>query len=622
MSSFSIYHFLTSCSPEDLASLYSSPWCALAVLQSLSPLSRAIIFRLQAARQPVLESFLRMWLRSEEPSQAHPVRCSCGYSTDSPDGRCSACRALAGALGELRALQLLGEPGEEVAALGIDGFVQASRGVWSLNGSFVKALHEALTSGEEEPWEAASRALPPPARGHPPVAAIEAASAARWDAILHYLLGTAGALEPDPNVTVLLVSTGLLKPGLQAVGLGASSEGLGLPMSGDAMEPEARAPRGRRRRGEGGGSGGGGGGGDPPARLTYDQIVEEGGGDTHITRAGYEFLLKDTSLQLWTFVHEYIRTAPLRGLKVTDILAMLFQLGFCVVGRGYALHALTETQRLLLNDFTAFGLVHLPPRGSDAERRFYPASLAIALTQQGGGGGAPAPAGAGAGAPPAAPAAPPPPPPPPGLSPPGALPSLGGGRCAPLRLLVETNFRVFARSSDTLHVALLALFCRVEMRLPNLIVASLTRRSVVSAHSRGITSARIVAFLTENGEAPLPENVHQQLLLWEMEKDRVLASRAALLGPFPGAHVAAAVAARAEAEGHLQWRGEVAGKAMLVVAEAGLPPLRAWARRELAVTLGARGAAQEEEKEEEEEKGGGGGGGEGGGGKEEGEDFV
>ena len=79
-----------------------------------------------------------------------------------------------------------------------------------------------------------------------------------------------------------------------------------------------------------------------------------------ITRAGYEFLLRDTAVQLWTFLGAYLSTAESRGMRTIDILAFLLELGFCSAGSGYALSALTEKQTTLLDDFASFGLVYVP----------------------------------------------------------------------------------------------------------------------------------------------------------------------------------------------------------------------------------------------------------------------
>jgi hypothetical protein len=88
--------------------------------------------------------------------------------------------------------------------------------------------------------------------------------------------------------------------------------------------------------------------------------MARGGGAVSVTRAGYEFLLRDTAVQLWTFMGAYLSSAEARGMRPIDVLAFLLQLGFCSAGAGYALSGLSDKQRDLIEDFESFGLVYLP----------------------------------------------------------------------------------------------------------------------------------------------------------------------------------------------------------------------------------------------------------------------
>jgi transcription initiation factor TFIIH subunit 4 len=128
-----------------------------------------------------------------------------------------------------------------------------------------------------------------------------------------------------------------------------------------------------------------------------------------------------------------------------------------------------------------------------------------------------------------------------------------------LNLIVETNFKVYAYSNSDLHIDLLNLFAELNYRLPNLIVASLTERSIKTAYKTGIRKEQIVKFLNKNihtaqktlvekekikvtslshspsgdilekirndsmyhigGDNMMPENILQQLEMWEREKD-------------------------------------------------------------------------------------------------------
>ena len=135
------------------------------------------------------------------------------------------------------------------------------------------------------------------------------------------------------QVVELLVSTGLLAPGE------AGDEGdaaLAAPNPAAGVAPGSRGS------------------------LTYAEIMARGGGAVSITRAGYVFLLRDTAVQLWTFLRAYIESAASRGARPADVLAFILELGFCSAGHGYAIAGLSSTQRALLEDFESFGLVHVP----------------------------------------------------------------------------------------------------------------------------------------------------------------------------------------------------------------------------------------------------------------------
>ena len=312
----------------------------------------------------------------------------------------------------LRALQILGSPPPPAAAsaggapprrraLDMNG-LRDSEEPLVLNGYFGSSLQGALTASEGMPWQAASAALPPlaaPPRPHD----VEAYAAHRWNCVLHFLVGTADAPVPEPKVVELLVSTHLLAPGA------SSGEEPVFDAGGNQLGPRATsdAP---------GAVGAAAAAAAFGRSLSFDDIMSLGDGAVHITTGGYEFLLKDTGLQLWTFLHEYLRTAPARGTPTTEILAFLFEVGLCRPREGYAVSALTPSQRALLDDFASFGLVYLPPEQElvpeagltaaqraaaaalpggafaydDAAggRRFFPTSLAAILTQPPAGGDA------------------------------------------------------------------------------------------------------------------------------------------------------------------------------------------------------------------------------------------
>jgi len=81
-------------------------------------------------------------------------------------------------------------------------------------------------------------------------------------------------------------------------------------------------------------------------------------------------------------------------------------------------------------------------------------------------------------------------------------------------------------------MAMLGLFCDGEtmVRLPNMIVAMMTRDSVKNAFALGITATQILKFLkmhahpsvlTDPSEPILPSNVEDQVWLWDRERKRI-----------------------------------------------------------------------------------------------------
>ena len=52
-----------------------------------------------------------------------------------------------------------------------------------------------------------------------------------------------------------------------------------------------------------------------------------------ITKDGFQFLLMDTSAQVWYFLLQYLDTASARNLDLAECLGFLFQLSFSTLGQ-------------------------------------------------------------------------------------------------------------------------------------------------------------------------------------------------------------------------------------------------------------------------------------------------
>jgi len=105
--------------------------------------------------------------------------------------------------------------------------------------------------------------------------------------------------------------------------------------------------------------------------------------------------------------------------------------------------------------------------------------------------------------------------------------------------VLETNYRVYAYTSNPLQIAVLNLFLSLRYRFPNLVVGAVTRESIKSALSNGITADQVVMYLHTHAHPQmrkfdplLPPTVVDQIRLWELEKNRIQAQEGYLYEDF------------------------------------------------------------------------------------------
>ncbi|KAM9823874.1 general transcription factor IIH subunit 4 [Neosynchiropus ocellatus] len=256
--------------------------------------------------------------------------------------------------------------------------------------------------------------------------------------------------------------------------------------------------------------------GSPSAAVSQDLALlltqaglmkSESGEAPCITSAGFQFLLLDTASQLWYFTLQYLKTAQSLGMDLVEILSFLFQLSFSTLGRDYSVEGMSESLLTVLQHLREFGLVFQRKRKS---RRYYPTRLAINLA-----------AGVTTNSP--APAA--------------GLGSAGAENTG--FIVVETNYRIYAHTDSELQIALVALFSEMLYRLPNVVVAQVTRESVQQAIANGITAQQIIHFLRTRAhpimlqqKPVLPPTVTDQIRLWELERDRLQFTEGVLYNQF------------------------------------------------------------------------------------------
>jgi transcription initiation factor TFIIH subunit 4 len=110
----------------------------------------------------------------------------------------------------------------------------------------------------------------------------------------------------------------------------------------------------------------------------------------------------------------------------------------------------------------------------------------------------------------------------------------------------------------------------VEYQLPNLIVGSITKESLYGAFENGITAEQIISFLQQNAHPrvadkipAVPENVTDQIRLWETDRNRVDMTLSHLYEDFPSKDMFDQCCDYARDHGCLLW--EDAKKMRLIV---------------------------------------------------------
>jgi len=244
---------------------------------------------------------------------------------------------------------------------------------------------------------------------------------------------------------------------------------------------------------------------------------------------GYEFMLQDVHEQLWSFIVEYLSTMESHS-KCDEIrqeaLLFLLCISYCRVGSAYPASSLTEFGKILMKDFSQFGLLYVY-KLSSSMTLFYPTRVAVNFIATGscsfsstGRKGRESsvhsiltPSSAATKA----------------LE--AALSFSDPSKSSHLAVIVQTNFQVCAYTTSEVHMSMLGLFCDVSSyrRLSNIIFFRITRDSIKSAFRLGISSGQIISFLENHAhprlrtgdQALVPNNVTDQIVLWERERTRL-----------------------------------------------------------------------------------------------------
>lgn len=206
-----------------------------------------------------------------------------------------------------------------------------------------------------------------------------------------------------------------------------------------------------------------------------------------VTQLGFQFLLADTYSQLWQLLKEYIARAERQSsTELASALGFLLQLGF-QGERPLCCSELDAQQRDIAAHMAQLGVLFA--FRADGEVWLKPTRLAVLMAS----GSSSSPAAAGDGF-----------------------------------VVVETNARVYAYTSSPVRQAILRLFVRCDVLLPNLFVGTITRESATAALESGVGAEQIIGYLRQHAHPRVanripivPGVVADQIRLWQRDLQRV-----------------------------------------------------------------------------------------------------
>ncbi|RSH90861.1 RNA polymerase II transcription factor B 52 kDa subunit [Saitozyma podzolica] len=234
-----------------------------------------------------------------------------------------------------------------------------------------------------------------------------------------------------------------------------------------------------------------------------------------ITSKGFQFLLEDRQTQLWQILMFYLNLREANEGRSAEILSLFFSLGCMQLGQGYSASQSFPRTQSTLEDLEQYGFIHRRPRNADGRKsdHFFPTHLATGLCSgdEGGGIGTAGTTGAGGSA--------------------GSTVLAKEAGEEKRFLILETNYKIYAYTSNELEIAILNLFVDIRIRYPNLVVGKLDRQNVKAAMEKGISAHQIISYLSSHAHSQMynspPPLLHptivDQLHLWDKERNRLKA---------------------------------------------------------------------------------------------------
>ncbi|KAI1164431.1 transcription factor Tfb2 [Nemania serpens] len=300
--------------------------------------------------------------------------------------------------------------------------------------------------------------------------------------------------------------------------------------------------------------------------MMRGRLVERrGGSGINITQAGFTFLLQEANAQVWTLLLLWLESADAlasakgadealrEGQDSVDMLSFFFLLASLELGRAYDTDALAASRRDMLPNLVDFGLVYVP---STNPRQFFPTRLATTLTSSETTLRSVSAGFAAAGT----------------TGNPASSTADGGDAGQDLStIILETNFRLYAYVNSPLQIAVLALFVDLKYRFRGLVSGVLTRASIRRAVDMGITSDQIISYLATHAHEQmhrvassarkpvLPPVVVDQIRLWQLDTERMLATPGFLFRDFDDYKEYSEICNFADDIGVVAWRNDRKG---------------------------------------------------------------
>lgn len=217
-----------------------------------------------------------------------------------------------------------------------------------------------------------------------------------------------------------------------------------------------------------------------------------------ITSDGFQFLLMDTKSQIWLFVLKLLELIDSKSSNLVECLTFLLQLNFSTHGRDYSTAGFSDTIANFLQTLREIGLIY---QRSRKDGRFYPTRLVIDLAS--------------------------------------GLRDVKTDVHRKGFIIVESNYRLYAYTDSRLQIALIALFCEIHYRFPNIAIGLITRDSVRQALKSGMSAQQIINYLmmhvhptVKDAQHPIPPTVIDQIYLWEREREKFLFTEGRLYSQF------------------------------------------------------------------------------------------